>query len=43
MIASFMLKISADEPIIEYISRRLTEVCIEHEIYFSGKDEEDYE
>lgn len=32
-----------DEPITEYISRRLTEICIEHEIYFSGKDEEDYE
>lgn len=32
-----------DEPIAEYISRRLTDVCIEHEIYFSGKDEEDYE
>lgn len=32
-----------DEPIMEYISRRLTEVCIEHEIYFTGKEEEDYE
>ena len=29
-----------DEPIAEYISRRLTDVCIWHEIYFSGKDEE---
>ena len=32
-----------DEPIMEYISRRLTDVCIWHEIYFSGKEEKDYE
>ena len=38
----FSAKNQTDEPIIEYISRRLTEVCIEHEIYFTGKDEEDY-
>ena len=39
----FSAKNQTDEPIMEYISRRLTEVCIEHEIYFSGKEEEDYE
>ena len=38
----FSAKNQTDEPIIEYISRRLTEVW-EHEIYFTGKDEEDYE
>lgn len=32
-----------DEPIIEYISERLKDACIDHEIYFTGKDEEDYE
>lgn len=39
----FSAKNQTDEPIMEYISRRLTEVCIEHEIYFTGKEEEDYE
>ena len=39
----FSAKNQTDEPIMEYISRRLTEVCICHEIYFSGKEEEDYE
>lgn len=39
----FSAKNQTDEPIMEYISRRLTEVCIWHEIYFSGKEEEDYE
>ena len=41
--SQFSAKNQTDEPIIEYISRRLTEVCIEHEIYFTGKGEEDYE
>ena len=36
-------KNQTDELIAEYISRRLTEVCIGHEIYFTGKEEEDYE
>ena len=39
----FSAKNQTDEPIMEYISRRLTEVCIEHEIYFTDKEEEDYE
>lgn len=39
----FSAKNQTDEPIMEYISRRLNEVCIWHEIYFTGKDEEDYE
>lgn len=39
----FSAKNQTDEPIMEYVSRRLTEVCICHEIYFSGKEEEDYE
>lgn len=39
----FSAKNQTDEPIMEYISRRLTEVFIEHEIYFTGKEEEDYE
>lgn len=39
----FSAKNQTDEPIMEYISRRLTEVCIEHEIYFTDKKEEDYE
>ena len=32
-----------DEPIIEYISGRLKEVCIDHEVYSKGLEEEDYE
>lgn len=39
----FSAKNQTDEPIMEYISRRLTEVFIEHEIYFTSKEEEDYE
>lgn len=39
----FSAKNQTDEPIMEYISRRLTEVCIEHEIYFSNKEEEENE
>ena len=39
----FSLGNQTDEPIMDYISRKLTEVCIEHEIYFTGKEEEDYE
>ena len=39
----FSAKNQTDEPIMEYISRRLTEVCIEHEIYFTDKEEEKYE
>ena len=39
----FSAKNQTDEPIMEYISRRLTEVCIEHEVYFTDKEEEDYE
>ena len=39
----FSAKNQTDEPIMEYISRRLTEVCIEYEIYFTGMEEEDYE
>ena len=39
----FSAKNQTDEPIMDYISRRLTEVCIEHEIYFTDKEEEDYE
>ena len=39
----FSAKNQTDEPIAEYISRRLTEVCIWHEIYFTDKEEEDYE
>ena len=39
----FSAKNQTDEPIMEYISRRLKEVCIWHEIYFTGKEEEDYE
>lgn len=39
----FSAKNQTDEPIMEYISRRLTEVCIWHEIYFTDKEEEDYE
>ena len=39
----FSAKNQTDESIMEYISRRLTEVCIEHEIYFTGKEEKDYE
>lgn len=39
----FSAKNQTDGPIMEYISRRLTEVCIEHETYFSCKEEEDYE
>ena len=39
----FSAKNQTDEPIMEYISRRLNEVCIWHEIYFTDKEEEDYE
>ena len=39
----FSAKKQTDEPIMEYISRRLTEVCIKYEIYFTCKEEEDYE
>lgn len=39
----FSAKNQTDETIADYISRRLTEVCIWHEIYLSGKEEEDYE
>ena len=39
----FSAKNQTDEPIMEYISRRLKEVCIWHEIYFTDKEEEDYE
>ena len=39
----FSAKNQTDEPIMEYISRRLTEVCIWHEIYFTDREEEDYE
>ena len=39
----FSAKNQTDEPIMEYISRRLMEVCIWHEIYFTDKEEEDYE
>lgn len=39
----FFAKNQTDEPIMEYISRRLNEVCIWHEIYFTDKEEEDYE
>ena len=33
----FSAKNQTDEPIMEYVGRRLSEVCIEHEIYFTGK------
>ena len=36
----FSDKNQTDEPIAEYISRRLREVCIWHEIYFTIKEEE---
>ena len=39
----FSAKNQTDEPMREYISRRLNEVCIWHEIYFTDKEEEDYE
>ena len=39
----FSTKNQTDEPIMECISRRLNEVCIWHEIYFTDKEEEDYE
>ena len=39
----FSAKNQTDEPIMEYISRRLNEVCIWHEIYFTDKEEENYE
>ena len=39
----FSAKNQTDEPIMEYIGRRLNEVCICHEVYFTGKEEEDYE
>ena len=39
----FSAKNQTDEPIMKYISRRLTEVCIWHEIYFFVMEEEDYE
>lgn len=39
----FSAKNQTDDPIADYISRRLTEVCIQHEIYFTDKEEEDYE
>ena len=32
-----------DEPIMEYISNKLKDACIWHEVYFSGKEEEDFE
>ena len=34
---------ATDLPIADYISDKLSDVCIEHEIYFTGKEEEDYE
>lgn len=34
---------ATDLSITEYISRRLTDACIWHEMYFTGKEEEDYE
>lgn len=32
-----------DLPIADYISDKLSDVCIDHEVYFSVKEEEDYE
>ena len=32
-----------DLPIADYISDKLSDVCIWHEIYFSGKEEEENE
>lgn len=32
-----------DEPIIEYISERLKDACIDHEVYSKGLEEENYE
>lgn len=41
--AWFSAENQTDEPIMEYISGKLTEACIEHEIYFTDKEEECYE
>ena len=34
---------ATDLPIADYISDKLSDVCIEHEIYFTGKEEEENE
>ena len=34
---------ATDLPIADYISDKLSDVCIWHEIYFSGKEEEENE
>lgn len=36
----FSAENNADETIADYISRRLTEVCLEHDIYFKDQEEE---